>query len=195
MRLNTIAPVGFVVLSVVGSLTTWAADPPKPGVSPEYRIGPSDVISVQVYKEGDASTPSGGVLVRSDGMVTLPLVDDVYVQGMTTGEVKKELTKRLATLIPGADVSVRVEQSHSKRVFLDGKVRRVGPIELSGPMTVVEAINTAGGFNDFARVDKILIMRTENGSTKKITFDYKAYKKGKVEQDILLQPGDKILVP
>jgi polysaccharide export outer membrane protein len=200
MRLLSTAKVGFVVvLAVTGSVTIWAADPPTPTKSadtvipPDYRIGAGDVISIEVYKEKEASV--GAALVRSDGKVTVPLLDDLYVQGMTTMEVKKEITAKLTPLIPGADVTVRIEKSNSKRVYIDGKVRRVGPLELTGPITVLEAINTAGGFNDFARVDKILINRTENGVTKQIRFDYKAFVKGKVSQNILLQPGDIVIVP
>jgi len=200
MRLPITAKVGFVVAlaATMGSVATWAADPPPEKVPesivpPDYKIGAGDIISIEVYKEPDASVKAA--LVRSDGKVTVPLLDDVYIQGMTTAEVKKELTSRLSGQIPGATVTVRIEKSNSKRVYLDGKVRRVGPLDLMGPMTVLEAINTAGGFTDFAKVKKVLIMRTENGVTKQIPFDYEAFKKGKVAQNIPLQPGDMVIVP
>jgi polysaccharide export outer membrane protein len=191
MRLNTTAKVGFVALTVLGS--TWAADPPSTA-APDYRIGPGDVISVQVYKEPEASV--GGALVRSDGKVTLPLIDDVYVQGMTTAEVKKDLTGKFTPLIPGADVTVRMVETHSKKVFLDGKVRRVGPLDLHGPMTILQAINTAGGFNDYAKVNKIYILRNVNGKQTRIDFDYNAVvRKGRPDKDIPLEPDDYIYVP
>jgi protein involved in polysaccharide export with SLBB domain len=110
MRLPIIAKVGakvgFVVAlaATMGSVATWAADPPPEKVPesivpPDYKIGAGDIISIEVYKEPDASVKAA--LVRSDGKVTVPLLDDVYIQGMTTAEVKKELTSRLAGQIPG----------------------------------------------------------------------------------------------
>jgi len=206
MRLHTIAKAGLglvavIVLAVTAPVNAWAADPPAalakpadPAIAPDYRGGPGDVISVSVYHETEASVPAS--LVRSDGKVTLPLLDDVYVQGMTTSEIKQTLTTKLAPQIPGADVTVRVAESHSKKVYLDGAIKRVGPIDMTGPMTIMQALNIAGGFDIFAKVSKISILRTVNGVQTRIPFDYNAVvKNGQTQKDIPLQSGDYIYVP
>src|SRR5262249_6484876 len=150
-----VAKIVVFVLAVIGPVTSWAADPPPAtpaqtlSVAPDFRVGPGDVISVSVYKEAEASVASA--LIRSDGKITMPLLGDIYVQGMTTGEIKNYVAKALdPKFIPGADVTVNISQIHSKKVFLAGKVRNVGPLDLTGPLTIMQALNMAGGLNDFA---------------------------------------------
>jgi polysaccharide export outer membrane protein len=206
MRLQTTSKAGFGLLTasvfaVLAPVAMWAADPPASiatptavAVAPDYRIGPGDVIYVSVYHEPEASV--GSVLVRSDGKISLPLLDDVYIEGMTTGEVKQALTTKLTPLIPSADVTVGISQSHSKRVYLDGHVKKIGPIDMTGPMTILQALNIAGGFDTFAKVNKISILRTVNGGQMRIPFDYNAVvKNGQPQKDIPLQAGDYIYVP
>ena len=166
----------------------------KSVVSADYKIGAGDVVGVHVWKEPDASVD--GIVVRSDGKVSIPLLKDVEIQGMTTGEAERMLAKRFAELIPGADVTVLVRESRSKKVYLMGAVKREGPLPLQAQLTVLQALAEGGGFTDFAKPRKIYVIRIENGKQKRLPFDYEAVISGdNPGQDFLLQPNDMIYVP
>lgn len=159
-----------------------------------YRIGPGDVLAIVVWREPDASVPE--VVVRADGKVSLPLIKEVHVAGLTPSELEQMLSAKLAKLINEPDVTVIPKQIRSMRVYLVGAVRREGPLPLMGPITVLQAITEAGGLTDYAKKDKIYILRNEGGKQIRLPFDYKAVLRGeRIEQNILLQPEDTIVVP
>jgi len=163
-------------------------------VSAGYRIGAGDVLEINVWNEKEASLP--GVVVRPDGKVSLPLVKDVDVLGLTPAELEGILTTKLTHFIKGADVTVVVREIHSKKVYLIGAVNKVGSVPLLSSMTVLQALAEAGGLTDYAKKKKIYVMRTENGQQHKLPFDYDAVVKGEhIEQNINLLPDDTIVVP
>lgn len=186
-----------------------ATDPPGPAktagssnhpgsaaaVPPDYRIGVSDVIAVNVWKDADLS---GTVPVRPDGKISLPLIGDIEVAGKTTGELHDIVVTRLKPYVPDPDVTVIVEQINSQKYFVIGQVVHPGSFVLTAPTTVIEALAAAGGFVDWAQTNKVVIVRhTAGNQTERIRFNYKDWlkKSGKKQSLIELQNGDVIVVP
>jgi polysaccharide export outer membrane protein len=159
-----------------------------------YRIGPGDVLQVVVWKEPDASVPQ--VVVRPDGKISVPLIKEIQVAGLTPSELEQVLTAKLGKLINGADVTVIPRQIQSMKVYLVGAVKREGSLALNGPMTVLQAITEAGGVTDYAKRKKIYILRNDHGKQIRLPFDYEAVLRGEqIEQNIALKPDDTIVVP
>jgi len=161
----------------------------------EYRIGEGDVLQISVWGEPAASVPTG--VVRPDGMISLPLIKDIHVSGLTPAEAEKAITEMLSKLIQGADVTVIVSQIHSKKIFVvGGGVKKEGPIAFSYRMTVMQALSEAGGLSDYAKRKKIYVLRNENGRQYKLPFDYDAVLNGeRMELNVPLQAGDTLVVP
>jgi polysaccharide export outer membrane protein len=157
-----------------------------------YVIGASDVIAVSVWKE---PTLSGSLLVRPDGMISLPLLGDVQASGLTPLQLADQIATKLKKFIQDPNVSVVVSQIHSKVVYLMGEVGKKGPIEMTPGMTLLEAIGSAGGITEFANAKKIYILRDEAGKHEKIPVHYKEALKGNSAFDLVLKPGDTIVVP
>jgi polysaccharide export outer membrane protein len=151
-------------------------------------------LQILVWKEPDASVPTA--VVRPDGKITLPMIREVEVAGLTPAELEKTLTEKLSKFIRAADVTVIVKGISGQRIYLSGAVRREGPVILESAMTVLQAINIAGGLTDYAKKKKIYILRNENGRPVKLPFDYQAVINGdRPELNILLRPNDMIVVP
>jgi polysaccharide export outer membrane protein len=157
-----------------------------------YVIGASDEITVNVWKE---PTLSGSLLVRPDGMISLPLLGDVQASGLTPLQLADQIETKLKKYVQNPNVSVVVGQVHSKVVYLLGEVGKKGPIEMTPGMTLLEAIGSAGGLTDFANAKKIYILRDEAGKHEKIPVQYKAALKGDSTLNLVLKPGDTIVVP
>ena len=181
---------------VIGSAQTPVDKPDseKPAaVDPSYIIGPADILEIQVWKEPDFSRQA---LVRPDGMITLPLVGDLHVSGMTTMALKGLLTEKLKDFIDSPEVTVILVESHSKNFYIIGTVTQPGTYPLMKDMTVLQAISLAGGLGEWADADSIRIIRKSSGKEKILHFDYKKVISGKnLEQNIVLQPNDTIVVP
>jgi polysaccharide export outer membrane protein len=157
-----------------------------------YVIGASDVLAITVWKE---PTLSGSLLVRPDGMISLPLLGDVQASGLTPLQLADQITVRLKKYVQDPNVSVVVSQIHSKIVYLLGEVAKKGPIEMTPGMTLLEAIGSAGGITEDANAKKIYILRNEAGKHEKIPVHYKQALKGDSALDLVLKPGDTIVVP
>jgi polysaccharide export outer membrane protein len=169
-----------------------ATEAPRPSHS--YVIGPGDVLQIIVAKEPEASAPV--VVVRSDGMISLPLLKEVSAAGLTPRELEKLITQSLSKLIRDADVTVLVKEIHSEKIYMIGALRREGPIVMAGPMTVLQAISEAGGFTDYAKRSRIYVLRQDHGKQMRYPFDYNAVIRGDhPEENITLQPGDSVVVP
>lgn len=171
--------------------------PPDEGAEPNaqsYRIGPGDVLQIDVWKEPEASTPS--TTVRPDGCISLPMIGEVRAAGLRTTELQKSLSEKYGELIRDTRVTVFVREVHSQRIYLIGEVRREGPIRLVAPLTVLQALAEAGGLTDYAKRKKIYILRVVGERRQILPFDYDAVVRGvKVSQDIVLLPGDTVVVP
>jgi len=167
----------------------------SPTVLPEgYRIGAGDVLQIAVWKEPEASVPSA--VVRADGKISVPLVNEVEAAGLTPSELEKSLIEKFSKYINHPVVTVIPAAVNSMKVYVVGAVRKEGPLPLIRPTTVLQAIDEAGGLADFARKKKIYVLRNQNGRQVKLPFDYQAVIKGeRLEQNIVLLPDDTIIVP
>jgi polysaccharide export outer membrane protein len=160
----------------------------------DYTIGEGDVLQVVVWGEPNASVQSA--TVRPDGKITMPLIKEVVVAGLTPAQVETVAQEQLSKLIQTADVTVIVAQINSKKIFLTGAVRKEGPLKYTYKMTVLQAISEAGGLTDYAKKKNIYVLHTENGIQYRFPFNYISVLKGEnIEQNILLSPGDTIVVP
>ncbi len=159
----------------------------------EYIIGPSDVLEIFVWKEPDFSRE---VMVRPDGRITLPLIDDIMAAGKTPMELKKEIQKRLQEYIDLPVVTVIVKGIESKYYYVIGEIAHPGGYLLNKPVTVLQALSLAGGFSEWAKKDKVMVIRTQKDGKRVILyFNYENAAKGREINDFYLQAGDIILVP
>jgi polysaccharide export outer membrane protein len=160
---------------------------------PEYKIGPQDVLRIDVWKEAEISRTSP---VRPDGRISLPLLNDVQAAGLTPMQLAAVIGEGLKKYITNPQVTVGVTEINSRRVYVTGEVTRPGAFALLPNMTVLQALSSSGGFSQFAKLKSIYVLRTEDGKQVKHPFNYKDVVSGKKpELDIRLQPGDVIVVP
>lgn len=158
-----------------------------------YRIGVEDELGISVWHEPDIST---NAVVRPDGMITLPLLNDLKVTGMTTKELQDMLTERLKEFLKEPQVTVIVRQIRSRKVYLIGEVARPGTYQLNNPKTVLQLLAEAGGPGAYAKVGAIYVIRQQNGTQTRLQFHYKKAMSGsRTSDDIVLQPGDMVVVP
>src|SRR5881628_4089434 len=174
--------------------TTVLADSPTAVADlPEYRIGIEDVLDVAVWNVAELQKT---VPVRPDGKISLPLVNDVQAAGLTPMELRDQIASRLAEYMPSPEVSVIVREVNSLKVSVVGQVRTPGRYSIRTPTSVLEAIALAGGFNEFAKTDRILILRSNGGTTQRISFSYdNAASRSGEQKDVLLERGDVVVVP
>jgi polysaccharide export outer membrane protein len=158
-----------------------------------YKIGPQDVLQIDVWKEPEITR---SVPVRPDGKITLPLLNDVQAAGLTPMELAGAIRTELKRYINDPQVTVSVSAINSRRVYITCEVIRPGALPLLPSMTVLQALTSAGGFTLFANIKGIYVLRVEGGKQVKLPFDYKAFVNGKKpEENVQLQPGDTIVVP
>jgi len=159
----------------------------------DYVIGPDDVLGIVFW---ELPNHGGDVVVRPDGKITLPLINDVQAAGLTPEQLRAAVEKESAKFIREPDVTVVVKQINSRKVYVTGQVNKPGTYTLTTPTTVLQVLALAGGVNDFAKKDRIVVMRTENGRTSSHKFNYKDVIQGKkLDQNIPLKPGDTVVVP
>jgi polysaccharide export outer membrane protein len=161
-------------------------------VEDNYVIGPLDVLTVSVWKE---QALSGSLLVRPDGMISMPLVGDIQASNLTPLQLADQISSRLKKFIQDPNVTVVISQIHSKVVYMLGEVGRKGPIEMTPGMTLLEAISIAGGPTDYANTKKIYILRNDGGKHVKLPVHYKQALKGDNTYNVALKPDDTIVVP
>jgi polysaccharide biosynthesis/export protein len=160
----------------------------------EYQIGLQDVLSVLVWKEPELSVRE--VVVRSDGKISLPLINDIQASGLSTRQLREQITERLRDFVAAPNVAVTVVRSLSRSVTVMGQVGKPGAYVLGAPMTVLDVLARAGGLTEMAKAKSIKIVRTEGGKTVQYSFNYKDVIKGKnLQQNITLKSGDIVLVP
>jgi len=161
--------------------------------SGSYVIGPEDVLYIYVWKEDNLSR---SVPVRMDGMISIPLVDDIKAAGLTPLQLKELLLAKLREFVDTPDVTVIVTEANSYKVYVQGEVRTPGVIRLRTETSLVQVIVLAGGFTDWADKKKITILRKEGGKETRIRVNYKKIIDGdEGAQDIILKSGDIIIVP
>jgi len=158
-----------------------------------YVIGPEDVLYIHVWREDALSRT---VPVRMDGNISLPLIHEIKAAGSTPLQLEAAITERLKGFYENPNVSVTVMETNSFKVYISGEVMKPGVYRLREETTILQIIPTAGGFTDWAKQRKILIIRKENGKEKRLIVDYKKAMKGDdPNSNIVLKPGDTIIVP
>ncbi len=189
--------------------TATPSTPPKPtpatptaAVSPtiagvvlpaDYVIGPEDILTIVFWREKDLSSD---VVVRPDGRISLPVIQDIAAAGLTPEQLRANLTTQAERYVEDPNVTVVVKEIKSRKVFITGQVARPGPYLLTAPVNVVQLIALAGGLLEYADAKNIVVMRTENGAPTSFRFNYKEVAERKnLKQNISLKPGDTVLVP
>lgn len=158
-------------------------------VPASYVIAPEDVLDVEVWGNQQLSRQ---VPVRPDGKISLPLINDVKAAGLTATELANSITDQLKKFVTDPEVTVIVTGVNSQHIYIMGEVNHSGIVPLVPDMRVLQALSSAGGFTPFANPKKIYVLR--NGVQH--PFNYKDVIKGKnLDENILLQPGDTIVVP
>jgi polysaccharide export outer membrane protein len=178
------------------TLLSWgqdaAKDAPASVAQASYKIGADDTLHVSVWKEPDLTAT---LPVRADGMISLPLLNDVQAAGLTPMQLATNITEKLKKYLADPRVTVVVTAMNSQRVYVLGEVLHTGAMNLLPDMTVLQALATAG-FTQFANTKGIYVLRTENGKQQKMPVNYKQLVKGDaMGQNIILKPGDTIVVP
>lgn len=168
--------------------------PPSAMTPPgEYRVGPSDVLNVSVWKQPDLTL--GLIPVRPDGKISLPLLGDIEVEGLTALEINEVITERLKEYVNDPEVTVVVVQVNYPLVYMIGEINRPGPVPIRQNTTMLQVISLAGGFTPFADRDDIHVLRREGDKEYRIRFDYDKAVKGKGDaKDLFVRPGDVIVV-
>lgn len=186
----------FSVLCLAGAVYGQALSTvPTPVIasSTDYTIGPDDILTIVFWRNKELS---GDVVVRPDGKITLPLINDVMAANLTTDQLRKELMEQAGNYVEDPNATVVVKQVNSKKVFITGNVQKAGTYPLTAPMTVVQLIALAGGLTEFADDKNISIVRTESGRAVGYKFSYDSLAQRKnLKQNIELKPGDTIIVP
>jgi len=160
---------------------------------PSYLIGPNDLLSIHVWKEPELSRD---IVVTPDGKISFPLIGEIEAQGRTVTELRNVVSDKLLAFVTAPEVTVIVRESRSRMVYAIGKVRRPGPYPLVADMTVIQALSAAGGLAEWANEKNIMIIRRDGDQETQLRFNYRDFTRGRnVEQNILLEPGDTILVP
>lgn len=162
--------------------------------SEDYTIGLQDVLAINVWKESEISRT---VPVRPDGKISLPLVGGILANGLTPAQLEEKIAEKLSDYVSDPEVTVIVQAINSRKFNMVGQIASPGTYDLTGRLTVLDAIAQAGGPVDFAKVKKIYILRLlKNGERLRIPFNYKQVIKGKnFHQNVDLEPGDTIVIP
>ncbi|MGH9704762.1 MAG: polysaccharide biosynthesis/export family protein [Candidatus Acidiferrales bacterium] len=172
------------------SAATTAAQAINPN---EYTVGEADILEMSVWKEPELTQR---VVVRPDGKVALPLVNEMKVAGMTPFQIQQLLTDKLKAYLVAPQVTITVAEIHSKTVYVTGEVNRAGEYPLLTPITVLQLIARAGGLTAYANKKAIFVMRNVDGHQVRYSFDYSSVIHGKnSDQNIELRTGDTVVVP
>ncbi len=175
-----------------GSILDGDRVPPSK-LEKEYIIGQEDLLDIKVWGNEDLSSE---VTVRPDGMISLPLLNDIQAAGLTAKQLQRSVARKLKPYMDAPDIAVMVIEVNSRKLFIQGEVQEPGVFPLNTDTTVVQAISMAGGFTEFAKKSRFFIIRREKGEERRIEINYKQIVSGKdPEQNIYLRPGDTLIVP
>jgi polysaccharide biosynthesis/export protein len=198
--------VAAILLALSTAVPAWAqskpATPAAPTASqqasevtppPDYVIGAGDVLTVTYWRDKDMT---GDYVVRPDGKITLPLINDVEAVGLTPDQLKERLLKASAKLFVDPSITVGLKEINSRKVYINGGVVKPGAYDLLSSMTVAQLISVAGSLREFVDGKNIRVLRIEGGKQFVFKFNYKEVLDGKnLGQNIQLKPGDTVLVP
>ena len=188
--------INFAIILIAFSLFIFNSQPcfAQEEAKDTYLIGSGDMLEITTWKEVDFTREE--ILVRLDGMITFPLINDIQAKGQTPMQVKQDIEEKLKDYVENPIVTVTVRTSGSKRFYILGEVVNTGEYPLVKGLTVLQAFALAGGFTEWASKKEIILMRNEDGQEKIFRVNYKDIIKGKdTSQNIKIQPDDTIIVP
>jgi len=160
----------------------------------EYVIGSEDALEVMVWRNEILSRPR--VVVRPDGKISLPLVGDIHAAGLTARQLKDDIEKRLKEYEELPNVTVIVSEINSYYIYILGEVRSPGRYQLKSNISVLQAVSLAGGFTNWASPNSMVVLRRNGEKEEKIKVRYKKIISGsKPEDNVVLRPGDTIIIP
>jgi polysaccharide biosynthesis/export protein len=204
MKLGVFLLMGMLASAAAAQANAKASNEEKPAAAdrvqaepasvagPDYVIGADDTLHISVWKEPDLTET---LPVRPDGKISLPLLNDVTAAGLTPTQLADAISAKLKKYLSDPRVTVVVTAMNSQRIYVLGEVTHTGTMALQPNMTVLQALASAG-FTQFANTKGIYVLRTENGKQQKIPVNYKAMLKGaSIDQNLVLKPGDTIVVP
>ena len=161
--------------------------------SPEYVIGPEDELEINFWRETDLSA---AVVVRPDGKISLPLLSELEAAGLTPAQLLDRILERARRYIENPSVTVVVRAIKSRKVFVTGGVTNPGAYPLTSPTTVLQLLAMSGGLSEWAKGDRIVVVRTSGGRQIALQFNYEDVgRRRNLAQNILLEPGDTVIVP
>lgn len=160
---------------------------------PTYHLRAPDEIAVSVYPQSELGKT---VIIRPDGKISLPLIGDVFVEGMTPMELSEKLTAELSKYAKNPSVTVIVTGFNSQKIYVIGEVYRQGAYPYTGTTSAFEAVQNAGSFTRRASLGRVILVRGDLDNPQVIDINMKAVvKKGIKRKDLLLQPEDIVFVP
>jgi len=157
----------------------------------EYVIGPEDVLEIDVWNNPALSKR---VPVRPDGKISMPLIRDVTVAGMTALQVREKLTEAFGQFVGSPEVTVTIAEINSYKIFVQGEVAHPGAYPIKSRTTLVQVIAMSGGFTQWAEKSNIVVIRITEKGTERLPADYKRIVSGD-DPDVPLRPGDTVIVP
>lgn len=183
------------ILLSCSSILIWSAGLlAQEAIKEDYVIGTEDVLSISVWKEPELSVSQ--LVVRPDGKISLPLVNDIQASGQTPKQLQSRITEKLKEFVASPNVNVTVIKVLSHSVSVVGQVNKPGLYTLGSPTTVLDILARVGGLTEIAKAKAIKILRNENGKDRTFLFNYNNVIRGKdLQQNIILKNGDKVLVP
>jgi polysaccharide biosynthesis/export protein len=159
-----------------------------------YIIDGGDILEIITWKEPELSKEE--VLVRTDGKISFPFLDDLQAAGLTPIELKQKIEDGLKKYVEFPYVTVQVKKPDSKRIYILGEVLKTGEYPLEKRLTVLQAFALAGGFTEWASKKEIILLRYEDGKEKIYRVDYRKIIDGKdLSNNLVLRPHDTIIVP
>ena len=177
-------------LAAADKKTTWSAR----ASAKDYKIDAGDILEITTWKEPDLSRDQ--VLVRTDGKISFPMLNDVQAAGLSPLELKASMEEGLKEFIEGPFVTITIRDPGSQKIYVLGEVQNTGEYPLIKKLTVLQAFALAGGFTEWASKKEIILLRTESGKEKIYRINYKDITKGKdFSQNIKLKADDTIIVP
>jgi polysaccharide export outer membrane protein len=190
VRLSAVLFLIFIILPLSAVQAQQAQSEKDAGI---YEFGAGDVLNIYVYEEPEISQT---VTVRSDGRISLPLVGDVSAAGQTPEGLAGKIADKLERFIDAPNVTVTLAESRPKVYYILGQVESPGEYDINRPVTVIQALSRAGGFLEWAKKSRIMIVSGHDQSEKIDFFDYDEFLDHPAEEkNVVLKPGDTIVVP
>jgi polysaccharide export outer membrane protein len=186
---------GIIIIVVLMVFSVNAVHAKKPTiVKDEYKIGVGDILEIVTWKEPDFSR--GAIIVRLDGKISFPLLDDIHAAGISPVSLKKRIESKLKDYVASPSVTVTIKNAVSQRFYILGEVANTGEYPLVKELTVLQAFAVAGGFTEWASKKEIILFRRVNGKEKVIRINYKdILKKKDFSQNVMIKTDDTIIVP